>query len=382
MSDKKITERFDALTGIRILAAAAVFLSHIGKPEFLPNAVSTFMTSGYNGVTTFFILSGFVLAWNYGDRILPLNRSTLWSFSVARFARIYPLYVLVLLAVVAPKVVGGEFDPLMILHATALQAWSGNSQHAFAYNGPGWSVSVELFLYACFPIVMLILAKIRNRRRVLLVIATVIIIAAFVFAWWFVASGRADLPTTDPNSAHRWLYRMPLLRLGDFTLGVIIAMVLRISRPSVRIAVAAQVLGCVSSILLMCNQQLVLTAWTFDAAYMLPTALLIWGLASAPRTGIARPLATKPMVLFGEASYAFYLLHFPIIVKLPVDTDSALLWAVGTVAQFALILLLAIGAHFMIERPAQKWLRRALDRRKPTSRAAPRVGDVTVPPLR
>jgi peptidoglycan/LPS O-acetylase OafA/YrhL len=59
---------------VRILAAGGVFLSHIPRPQFLPEPVKTFIGSGYNGVTLFFILSGFVLAWSYADRFF-------WSYT-------------------------------------------------------------------------------------------------------------------------------------------------------------------------------------------------------------------------------------------------------------------------------------------------------------
>ena len=60
----KATPRLPALTGLRILAALAVYASHLGPPHGSPKLLSTFMESGYMGVTLFFTLSGFVLAIN------------------------------------------------------------------------------------------------------------------------------------------------------------------------------------------------------------------------------------------------------------------------------------------------------------------------------
>jgi peptidoglycan/LPS O-acetylase OafA/YrhL len=87
VSEMTTARRIDALTGLRFVAALAVFLSHLQPAPGVPAPVQTFMRAGYDGVTLFFILSGFVLAWNYdrrlGDR---LTGRGLWSFAVARAA--------------------------------------------------------------------------------------------------------------------------------------------------------------------------------------------------------------------------------------------------------------------------------------------------------
>ena len=357
----------DALTGLRILAAGAVFLCHTPIPLFLPDFVRTFMMSGYTGVTVFFILSGFVLTWSYSRTILPLTGRGMWSFAVARFARIYPLYLVGLLIAVIPLISRGRGEPLMLLHATTLQVWSGDVSRALDYNGPAWSIGVEVFLYACFPLLILALVKIRDRPRALLAIALLAVAIAFALAWWFVATGRAALPTTDPESVHRWLYRTPITRLGDFVLGAAIALLVMLKPLGRNLAVPAQIVGLGSIVVLMSYGPLFATAWSWDAAYMIPAALLIWGLASAPHHGLSKFLATKPMVILGEASFAFYILHWPIVGFggfITIEYDSWWSWALHATGAFVLMLAIAILAHYVIERPSQRWLRSRLSPRR------------------
>ena len=215
--------RIDALTGVRIVAAAAVFLSHAGAPEFAPASLKTFMAAGYNGVTLFFVLSGFVLAWNYGDRMSRLTPGNVWSFAVARVARIYPVYLLALLWVAAPIVVTSGVPEDLWVHAAALQAWDSDIQVAYGYNGPAWSISVEFFLYACFPLLILALGPIRRNSRGLLIVAGIALAVVVGLAWWF-AAVRVEPAWGAPGGSHRWLYRMPLTRLGDFTIGACLAL--------------------------------------------------------------------------------------------------------------------------------------------------------------
>jgi peptidoglycan/LPS O-acetylase OafA/YrhL len=357
--------RVDSLTGLRIVAAAVVFLSHVPAHPSMPTRLTTFMAAGYNGVTLFFTLSGFVLAWNYADRLARPAPGRVWSFAVARLARIYPLYLGALLWVAAPALLSSTVPARSWVHVLAAQTWSGDLTFAYALNGPGWSVGVELFLYACFPLLIAVLAPLRRDPRV---IAGVIAASVLLFAstWWFVHTGRGSLPHTDPGSAHRWLYRMPATRLFDFVVGMGTALLVRSVRLRAWVGATAQAAAVVAFALLMTWPSLTNTAWSWDAAYLPPTAALIWGLAVSPSTVLARVLGSRLMVVAGEASFAFYLFHITLIGRFGIGPyETVWGWTATVLMAFTMVLVFSVGAHFGVERPAQRWLRRALDRRRP-----------------
>ena len=115
----------------------------------------------------------------------------------------------------------------------------------------------------------------------------------------------------------------------------------------------------------MCWRPLLLSAWSWDVAYVVPAALLFFGLAAHPRTVLAQLLATRPMVVLGEASFAFYLLQRPTLDRwgfAGVDTWRG--WLFTTVIQFLAVLFIAIGAHVAVEVPLQRWIRTTFDRRR------------------
>lgn len=363
VSRNQEARRIDSLTGIRIVAAGSVFLSHSHIPSDVPGPIRTFMMSGYNGVTLFFTLSGFVLAWNYADRLTPPTRRAVWSFFVARFARIYPLYLAALLWALGPFLLAGTVSlGYLWPQVIAIQAWSADLIPA--YNGPAWSISVEALLYACLPLLIFVLGPARRHPRFLfgIIVACVAVLAAL--AWWFTITGRADLPWTDRNSAHRWLYRTPVTRLGDFTVGICLALIVRQVRAREWIGTCAQLVGAAGIVVVMLTPSLLYSAWSWDVAYLVPTAMLLWGLAAAPRSWLGRALSTRPVVVLGEASYAFYLFHFLILDRLQfVGVDRRWEWVLVLLLQFAFTAVFSIGAHVAIELPAQRWLRSRLDRR-------------------
>lgn len=355
--------RLPALTGLRIVAALAVYFSHLGPPHNAPRALRAFIESGYMGVTLFFTLSGFVLALNYFDRLSRPNVRGIWDYSVARFARVYPLYVLILLYLLVRRHAFGESTAGWWEHIVAVQAWSPNVVEAYKFNGPAWSVSVEFFLYACFPFLAVMLARLRSPRALL--VAAVLMLAAMTgLTAWFAATGRGSLPWLDPGSAHRWLYRTPVTRLGDFVLGILAARLyfqLRAGRGWARAGGALAVLAVVATIALMAWPADVFNVWSWDLLYLLPAVLVILGLALAPDSRLARALSTPLMVLLGESSYAFYLVH-----QWALGFFGAGRWAVGTSVTTVLyegmtlgaIICLAIGLHVAVERPARRYIRR------------------------
>lgn len=357
-----------ALTGLRMLAAAAVYLSHIPQPAMINARVSAFMSAGYNGVTLFFVLSGFVLGLNYFDQLASPSPSGLWNYAVARVARVYPLYVLVLLFAVLMRSNAHQAMDGIGLHFAGLQAWSPSLAIAFGFNSPAWSISVELFLYLCFPVIVVVLARVARRPVVIGTLLVLVVAAVFLATAWFVSTGRADLPSTDGASAHRWLYRTPATRLGDFVAGILLSRVYLMlnKRGSERLGRALVGMAGLATIALMSAPSHLQTAWSLDASYLIPSLVLILG---AAMWGVRGWLASRAMVIAGEASFAFYLIHTQIMFRLGAGS-----WphgaTVGAIVSHAFVFLVVLAAaiclHFAIERPARAWVRQLLSLPKST----------------
>lgn len=205
-------------------------------------------------------------------------------------------------------------------------------------------------------------------------------------AGWFVVSGHGGFTPEDSSSAHRWLYRMPLARLGDFTLGILAAhLYLQArSRESVAKLGLPLVLGAAAvTAALMCWKGLFLTPWSWDVAYAVPAAFFIFGLAVAPLSWPARLLSLPAMILLGEASYAFYLIHAPALELLPIGrwpaelANSVLLFEV---LRLGAILAMAIVVHIVFERPTRTYIRRAFGSRRASAQVPNRAAAEPVPP--
>jgi len=138
------------------------------------SAWSAFWSVGWLGVTFFFVLSGFILTYTYGAAVEPLDRRQFW---IARFARVYPLYIFAMLFAV-PQLVHdvrhaspsmGPIDAhrlagVVISSVAMVQAWFG--RFVCVWNCPSWSLSDEAFFYAVFPLVVPLTASRIGRRTI------------------------------------------------------------------------------------------------------------------------------------------------------------------------------------------------------------------------
>lgn len=355
-------ESIDPLTGFRFIAAMMVFFSHYTIPGLTGTALR--MTqSGYAGVTLFFVLSGFVIAYNYLDRFeTGMTVRNVGEYFAARFARVYPLYVGFILI---GWLIHG-YDGVPWVHLMALQTWGPDLDLAFALNGPAWSIGVEVFLYLAFPLLVPLIIRsggLTSLRRVQ--IAAALVSLAMVGGAAYVAwSGLNDLPFKDPASGHRWLYRMPVTRVGDFLLGIFGAVYFTrfasSDETNVRRWGHVTLLAAIVLLVFLATRKNYRSAFGWDVAYALPTVLMIIGLAINQRTVISRALSSPALILLGEASYALYLVHAPAGAiqfwngrGLPGDLA---LYAVFVV----MVICLSIGLHIAIEKPARNWVRRWL----------------------
>lgn len=167
------SKRLTALDGLRGVAAIAVVAWHWQhffaisgdwqagwtrsmQPFFW--LLKPLYVQGWAAVDLFFVLSGFVFFWLYRDSIRS-GATGAWKFSVLRISRLYPLHFAMLIAVAYLQLLffraHGRFFvyepndlPHFVAHLFMVQNWWPDSPQTF--DGPTWSVSIEMLLYVLF----------------------------------------------------------------------------------------------------------------------------------------------------------------------------------------------------------------------------------------
>jgi peptidoglycan/LPS O-acetylase OafA/YrhL len=359
-------ERLDALTGLRFVAAAAVFVYHLPGwlqvPGFNPGPL------GQAAVGYFFVLSGFILAHVYRRRGAPLSAG---RFYRARFARIWPLHIACLLAVLAilPASIPDTLPKTLQLlaHTALLQGWSWDSGWSLAWNGPAWSLSVEAFFYALFPLLV------ARRTRTLLVV--------YGLCWL----GNAALYATAEHLAVVQPWRtqtlahlaasFPLPRLQEFVLGIC-ANDLWQRRVAHRATSTWTATACeVGSAAAVIACYFTFAGGQWGPAWIGATSapITVGALAQGPglsfayaativvaATGaglLSRSLATAGMVYLGEISYAVYLVHTPVMMSVSAAMrHHEFLWHLPLLVGITGTLAAAAWLHAVVELPARQAL--------------------------
>ena len=150
--------RLDALAGLRFVAAVVVATAHLPELSHDPalgRVANRMLSEGVYGLTFFFVLSGFVLAYGYLDRLAKPTGPALRNYYIARVARIWPLHLLALgIALAFPTGPWtGNAGPLLA-NAFLVHSWMPSLEYIQSFNSVSWTLSLEAFFYLVFPLII------------------------------------------------------------------------------------------------------------------------------------------------------------------------------------------------------------------------------------
>ena len=324
----------------------------------------------YQGVTFFFILSGFILSLVHPT----VGREGTPEFLLKRLARIWPAHLatFALVLVIFPRESwnssGFGFSWLQVPANLALvQSWVLVPAYVFSFNAPAWSLSVEFAFYLLFPL----LIKNFDCTWHIKLAAALGLVAIVVFCCSYLNVGWVS-PNHEPTFGTVILAN-PLTNLFFFILGMTTCLMWRRYSEQIKIgivtgtAVEVSTLGLVALSLYCCA----LPA-TFEG-YTIGEPLLVWlliagGVSSLPLAGLifvaalqsgllARLLSFRVFIFLGEISYSVYLVHRIILIYY-IDRDAlprvfaGILW----LPYLAIVFLSSYLIWIIIERPARRWI--------------------------
>lgn len=352
---------FPALTGLRALAAFAVFgFHHRDAPVRLP-WLQVMLGELHVGVSIFFTLSGFLIACRYAGRRFD---GALWRrYLLHRVARIWPVYLalaLVTLAASYPtegRAHPGQWLTEALLSLTLLKGFS--ERWYLSGITQAWSLTVEECFYLLAPLLLALGARYRPARAWPLLAVAVAALGLGLYA---------SLPALG---SPLFVLRATIFgRLTEFLVGAAFAWALRQRPPAAGpeaggratwggltgVALGLAVLVAVQR--LSGNVSITTGPGVLANNLLLPlgTGWLLSGLCRE-RTWLSAALATRPLQALGRASYCFYLLHMGILpTTLRPLLMSYLPGGAGLLALFGALVLASLALHRWLEQPAYRWL--------------------------
>jgi peptidoglycan/LPS O-acetylase OafA/YrhL len=359
------------LTSLRFFFAFIVAFSHLkflhqnSNPVFRALHLDLLM-DGHLGVSFFFILSGFILAHSYQDRLLS-GEITNREFWIGRFARLYPLHALTLLLALPYSLFGqvlpsDHWLPVLSGQLTLTQAFVPRNAIFFSLNSPAWSISAEAFFYLLFPFLVLLFC---GRKKTLLQVLFALAVVAIPVSMFFVK-----------GEVSYWLYYInPLVRVVDFAMGILLFSFHKqlTSKWSRQTWCWSEIISVLLLFAFIALQNKVPAIFRLSCFYWLPMCLVILSF-SFQQGWLSILLSRRVFVRLGEISFAFYLIHLLVIQYAEWlnyclhITDNLF---VLSVAILVVSLCLSYFLHKYVERPCNAWIknkcRQQLDRKYETA---------------
>jgi len=327
----------------------AIVVYHYGGDVFPFNrqSIAYLFKAADIGVSYFFILSGFVMVIAYGDK-QQVNAA---GYFKNRISRIYPVYFLALGLVTGYYLLKGwEVDIKAFgLNLFVLQAWV--PPYPLSLNYTGWSLAVELFYYALFPVLF-------NRFYTRVKLKSV---AIFVFSFWavsqliFLLLLYSSFYKGFPSKSNDFLFHFPVLHLNQFLVGNLAGLVFRqfsFKAKNYDIGLIALILGLVA-LLRVPNPRIFHNGLL---AVIFVTFIFLICLNTGKISSLFRG---KLFIFLGEISYGIYILQYPAFL-LAQDLVKFLHVTHAVVAFYVFVLFLLILSalsFLLIETPLRNKIR-------------------------
>jgi peptidoglycan/LPS O-acetylase OafA/YrhL len=349
-------EQINALTGLRGIAASWVLIYHSYRlTEDLDAAARAPMAflgaAGYLGVDIFFVLSGFVIAYNYAHKDLHTSWSQYGSYLWKRLARLYPVHIaaLVFFAVTLPLHEANSDQSLLGLVKTLTLTHAWDLPVPKIWAAPSWSISAEWVAYLGFPVLALMTRRF-NAAVSLAAIAALLglFYLSIVYGPW------------PGNSMGYGLHRIAF----EFATGVVLYRLWSHRKLAINVATLVALVGLLlggSAIDVIDPSDRIMAAGPVFAT------VIVYGFACA--TGALAQVMTR-LEHLGHISYSLYLLQSTVLGVMiallrqwDLTTDTVAVYT-GLAVAIAITYGLSDLTYRYIETPARIWML-SLFKRKP-----------------
>ena len=374
-------EKIPILDAMRFVAALTVMLVHY---ELIMGHFVLYGTASTSALSWFFVLSGFILSYTYPAVQGPAAYK---RYYLHRVIRIFPVYLLAVLVsslfvstaylsfgeaffteVNRPFVLRYDLPESLDVsfwtmatfrHLTFTQSLSNIETLNLVFNGPLWSLVLEMYFYLCFPALLILLRKVNTKARV-----------AFAFVSFYLLQFlliQINLPDVEQYSLLNLnipVYTNPLIRGVEFILGMLVykAFVFYPHRTNIKdkqtrwIAASVAVVSYIVSVYLAHS----FAPYQYSMYFATVPSVCFLVFALSRMNWRANAKATRTCVVLGGLSYILYCFHWPLMEMLQFFNilPDSLSFPINLMLVVAIVVAVSYFIYRFIETPIRKSLYR------------------------
>ncbi|MBI2707721.1 MAG: acyltransferase [Proteobacteria bacterium] len=355
-----------ALTSLRFIAAMCIFTVHLlgHYVSYEDASYGPFLIKFASfGMTTFFVLSGFVIHWNYHDQLSQKKNYHIFNYIISRIARIYPLYLVMVFFCLAINADCSKFLIYLPYYLTLSQSWypvffEGATHNIFAMSliGCAWSLSTEMFLYLIYIPFSLFIISINKMKTLALSFFSIFLLGYILFYIFFYMIPEYTITKI-------WV-QLFLTRLPEFFIGCLVSQYILIKEKEENYWVKILLFfGAIFYLLFIYSYddsfwKMIATGFILSPGI----AALIYLICSSNALIFKKIFENRFVLLLGDASYSIYMLHI-FFLFVPRVHGIDLYWRLFI--QILFVFLISIGIYKGFEIPMRKLIRTRFSIKKP-----------------
>jgi len=298
-----------SLQSIRFFSILIIFLFHSSVLVSEEHIIlyNRFFSDGYVGTIFFMVLSGFVVAYNYYNKMHGHTVKDSISFVKKRMKRIYPLHVLTFMIAamfIYKEIISSPIKSIVraFFNLTLIQSFVPNLGIGLSYNAPSWYLSTTLFFYLATPLLFELTRKINEKK----INIWFVIVIVYSFQFLIVFVGR-------DSTFNNWLFYVnPFFSLLSYYIGILLGIIgidkLKTYNGTVVKYTLLELLSIILFIIAYYLNPYINQSFRYEVYYLPFAAFIIYTFA-IQKGYLSKFISNKLLVYLGNISFEFYIVH-------------------------------------------------------------------------